>query len=155
MFILFLPIFTPLLWVTLAKFLWRFFRQWSLCKVIKSCTNYPFILYRLSCALLLIHIQSTGLLHLRVSLLSPLSTGSPFSSHLKEVCHEMDCALVWFVWINLWGPSPRSQLSPLGRSYKKDYEPLLNLAEVMRRCSREKVLMCTEKKKSPLSIQGV
>jgi hypothetical protein len=35
------------------------------------------------------------------------------------------------------------------RSYKKDYEPLLNLTEAMSSCSREKVLLCTQK--SPVS----
>jgi hypothetical protein len=38
------------------------------------------------------------------------------------------------------------------RSYKKDDVPLLNLTGAMSRCSREKVLMCTQKKEleSPL-----
>jgi hypothetical protein len=37
-------------------------------------------------------------------------------------------------------------------SYKKDDEPLLNLTGAMSRCSREKVLMCTQKREleSPL-----
>ncbi len=30
-------------------------------------------------------------------------------------------------------------------SYKKDDEPLLNLTGAMSRCSREKVLLCTQK----------
>ncbi len=37
-------------------------------------------------------------------------------------------------------------------SYKKDDEPLLNLTGAMSRCSREKVLVCTQKREleSPL-----
>jgi hypothetical protein len=52
---------------------------------------------------------------------------------------------------NEWKTSPL-RLSeefphPRTRSYKKDDEPLLNLTGAMSRCSREKVLMCTQKRK--------
>jgi hypothetical protein len=42
-------------------------------------------------------------------------------------------------------------------SYKKDDEPLLNLTGARSRCSREKVLICTDKREleSPLLIQEV
>jgi hypothetical protein len=57
---------------------------------------------------------------------------------------------------NEWKTSPL-RLSeelppPRARSYKKDDEPLLNLTGAMSRCSREKVLMCTQKREleSPL-----
>ncbi len=49
---------------------------------------------------------------------------------------------------------PRPQLVDTyrTRSYKNDDEPLLNLTGAMSRCSREKMLMCTQKREleSPL-----
>ncbi len=38
------------------------------------------------------------------------------------------------------------KVPPRTRSYKKDDEPLLNLPGAMSHCSREKVLMCTQKR---------
>jgi hypothetical protein len=53
-------------------------------------------------------------------------------------------------------PRPIAGLSRT-RSYKKGDEPLLNLTAALSRCSRQKVLMCTQKREleSPLKIQGV
>ncbi len=46
----------------------------------------------------------------------------------------------WVSMVNSRGESP----GPL--VIKKDDEPLLNLTGAMSRCSREKVLMCTQKR---------
>jgi hypothetical protein len=67
----------------------------------------------------------------------------------------MDCAFgVGCMDRSMWTLSKKSAVPTGPVVIKKFDKPLFNLAGAMRRCSREKVLMCTEKKKPLFQYRG-